>query len=361
MTLVAIALTSCSTRTPGPRASGTSTPSGAASTSARASNKSVRVVTARQALYVYQNAIWLYDVKTNTTRQVTQGGFVLLPKWIDANHFSFIEGGRTLEIVDLKVGTTTAVFTAPGAIQAYGWSPDHETVAYIELDSSSYPHVRYRSISDGATESVATLAYVPGRGAIQGEDLQVEFSKDGAYVLVVYTPAEGTSSTVPPEQSRFQIRGSDGSLVFSDDMTRQPTMGIFSRDGKTVYFMDSGGVRAWSAASGETRTVRRMQWFHPWLSPDGNIVSFDTGDFSAKVRVRTLDLRSLTVRTVSIQGRGFPVFAGPASLWIQEIVPCPGACDSPTLFGRVFQLNTTTGKESVLPMHSLLQVDVLYA
>ena len=358
--LVTVVLAACSSKTPHPNTSTSGTPSASVTAAATSTKKPAHVVSARQALYVFQNSIWLYDVRTNKTRQVTQGGTVSMPKWLDATHFSFVQGGNTLKIADLKAATTTDVFTAPGGIQVYGWSPDGQTVAYIETDSSGYPHLRYRSISDGATQSVATLAQAPGRGATQADDLRIQFSKDGAYVLVVYTPADGGASSVPPEQSQFQVRGRDGSLAFSVDMSREPTMGTFSRDGKTVYYLDSRGVHAWTAASGSARTLRRMQWFDPWTSPDGSKVAFDSGYFSTDVRVKVLDLRALTVATVSKVGRAFPVVAGPTSLWAEEVVPCHEACDGPSL-GRVYLLDTVTKAERLLPMQTLAQIDVLYA
>jgi len=353
-------LAACSSNTPNPAVSGSSTPPVTVSRSATPTKKPAHVVSARQALYVYQNAIWLYDVKTNKTRQVTQGGTVSMPEWLDANHFSFVQGGNTLKIADLKAASTTDVFTAPGGIQAYGWSPDGQTVAYIETDSSAYPHLRYRSLSDGATQSVATLARAPGRGVAPSDQLKIQFSKDGAYVLVVYTPADGDPGTpVPAEQSQFQIRGSDGSLSFSVDIDQDPTMGLFSRDGKTVYFMDKSGVQAWTAGSGATRTLRHMQWFDPWQSPDGAFVAFDTGSFSTEARVKTFDLRAFTVKTISKPGRALPVVAGPQTVWAEQVLPCAGACDGPTL-GAVFAIDTKTLVETKLPVQSLQDADVLY-
>ena len=355
----AVLLSSCTASTPksAPSLPSSSRPTG--TTSPTPTKKSTHVVSARLALYTYQDSIWLYDVKLNKTSQVTRGGTVRMPKWIDASHFSFIQSENTLRIVDLKAGTTTDVFTAPDGIQAYGWSPDGQTVAYITTDASSYPHLRYRSVPDGATQSVATLAPAPGRGGVQSDDIRVQFSKDGSYVLLVYTPSGGGAG-VPPEQSQFQVRSSDGTLAFSVDDSRDPTMGLFSRDGRTVYFMDSGGVRAWTAGSGSTRTLRKMQWFNPWASPDGSQIAFDTGYYSTKVRVKVLGLRALTVSTVSKPGRALPVFAGPDALWVQEIVACSG-CDGPVKLGaHVFSINTKTLAEKQLPIQSLQDVDVFY-
>ena len=323
------------------------------------------MVSARLALYVYQNSIWLYDVRTNKTRQVTTGGTVRMPKWLDANHFSFIQGdssttANTLRVVDLKTGTPTDVFTSDTGIDVYGWSPDGQTVAYITTDSDSYPHLRYRSVSDGATQSVATLARAFGRDAGQSDETLIQFSKDGSYVLVVYTPADGTGAAIPPEQSQFQVRGSDGTLAFSDDTSRDPTMGLFSRDGRTVYFQDSGGVRAWATTTALTRTVRKLKWFHPSSSPDGSQIAFDTGaDSPAKVRVRVLDLRSLTVTTISKPGRYLPIFAGPRTVWAQEIHGCSG-CGPVEATARVYAIDTKTGAERLLAIPWILDADVLY-
>jgi Tol biopolymer transport system component len=289
-----------------------------------------------------------------------------MPRWLDAGHFSFIQGdssgtANTLRIVDLKTGTTTDVFSADTGINVYGWSPDGQTVAYITTDSSGYPHLWYRSIADGATQSVTTLARAPGRGANASDETLIQYSKDGSFVLVVYTPADGSGSAIPPEQSQFQIRGSDGALAFSDDTSRDPTMGAFSRDGRTAYFRDSGGVRAWATTTALTRTVRKVQWFDPSPSPDGSLVAFDTGAESAKVRTRLLNLRTLTLLTVSKPGRAYPIFAGPRTVWAQEITACPVACLGSTQPGaRVFAIDTRTLVERLLPIQSLQDVDVFY-
>jgi len=92
---IALALASCNTRAPAPAASGSQTGSPSVRPSATATKKPTHVVSARQALYVFQSSIWLYDVKTNKARQLTQGGTVSMPKWIDANHFSFVKRAET--------------------------------------------------------------------------------------------------------------------------------------------------------------------------------------------------------------------------------------------------------------------------
>jgi Tol biopolymer transport system component len=363
--VLAFVFMACSARTPTPSSSGTSSGSVTPTASATSTKKPVHVVTARFALYVYQNSIWLYDARTNKTHQVTHAGTVRMPRWLDANHFSFIQGdtsgtANTLRIVDLKTGATSDVFSQDTGINVYGWSPDGQTVAYITTDSDGYPHLRYRSVADGATQSVATLARALGRGTIPSEETLIQYSKAGSFVLVVYTPADGSGSAIPPEQSQFQVRGSDGTLAFSDDTSRDPTMGVFSRDGRMVYFRDSAGVRVWTTTTALTRNLRKLQWFDPSPSPDGSLVAFDTGAESTKVRIRTLNLRALTLLTVSKPGRGYPIFAGPRTVWAQEIVACP-ACPRAAQPGtRVFAIDTGTLTERLLAIQSIQDADVLY-
>jgi Tol biopolymer transport system component len=289
-----------------------------------------------------------------------------MPRWLDAGHVSFLQGdssstANTLRIVDLKTGAATDVFTASTGINVYGWSPDGQTVAYITTDSNGYPHLWYRTIADGATQSVATLARALGRGANASDETLIQYSRDGSYVLVVYTPADGSGPAVPPEQSQFQVRGSDGALAFSDDISSEPTMGVFSRDGRTVYFRDSSGVRAWTASTALTRRLRKVAWFNPSPSPDGARVAFDTGPESVKARIKLLDLRALTLKTVSGPGRAYPIFAGPHTVWAQEIKACSTVCLGSTEVGtRVFSIDTATLAERVLPIQSLADVDVFY-
>jgi hypothetical protein len=138
-------------------------------------------------------------------------------------------------------------------------------------------------------------------------------------------------------------------------------MGLFSRDGRTVYFRDSGGVRAWTTTTALTRTIRKVQWFDPSASPDGSLVAFDTGADSAKVRIKMLNLRTLTLLTISKPGRAHPIFAGPRTVWAQEITGCALACLGSTRpAARVFSIDTHTLTERLLPIQSLEDVDVLY-
>ena len=115
---------------------------------------------------------------------------------------------------------------------------------------------------------------------------------------------------------------------------------------------------------GRSRTdliARGLGWFDPSISRDGRNVAFDTGFESPAVRVKLFDVRARTVKTLSKPGRAFPVFAGPNTVWAQEIKPCKGECALPTTNGNhVFAIDTRTGQERLLALQSLSQIDVLY-
>lgn len=359
----------CSSKTPSSGGSPTPSvsPSGSPSASPSSTKKGPHVPAARYAVYTDQGSIWLYDARANTVRKLTTGGVVRLPKFLDAGHISFIQGAadgteNTLRTLDLTSGNATDVFSEPTGINTYDWSPDRQTIAYITTDADAYPHVRFRSAADGSTQPITTLARALGRGATASDEARIEFSKDGSYVLIVYTAADGSpGQTIPPEQSQFQIRARDGSLAFAGDMKKEPTMGLFSPDGKIVEFHDSSGVRTWTASTGATRTLRKMSWFDPSASLDGRSIAFDSGWESPTVRIRIFDLRALTVQILSVAGRAFPVFAGPRTVWAQQVKKCSGACIVPAeLVARVFAIDTQTKAEKQLAITSLLDVDVLY-
>ncbi|MGZ4205265.1 MAG: hypothetical protein ACXVES_08415 [Actinomycetota bacterium] len=365
--LIPLLLASCSAHTPATKASPSSSASLSPSPSAGPTKKPVHIASARWAVYTDRGSIWLYDVRANSVRKVTTGGVVRLPEFLDAGHISFIQGAadgseNTLRTLDLKSGSATDVFSEPTGIGAYDWSPDHQTIAYVTTDSDSYPHIRFRSVADGSSQPITTLARALGRGANASDEARVEFSKDGSQVLIVYTPADGSpDQPVPAEQSQFQVRARDGSLSFAGDMSKEPTMGAFSPDGKTVEFRDDTGVRTWTVSTGATRTLRKVTWFDPSPALDGRYVAFDTGWESPSVRVRIFDLRGVTVQTLSVAGRAFPVFAGPRTVWAQQVTKCSGACLTPGQpVARVYAIDVQNKSERLLAITSIQDVDVLY-
>lgn len=326
-----------------------------------------RVPIARMAVYAADNAIWLYDVKTDVVTQIAQGEGLSLAKLVSKTEVSFLQdmgAGTTLRLFNIKTQEVRDLFTVATGINTYGWSPDGQTVAYITTDAQAYPHLNFRSlVGEGATQTVATLALALGRGTTVLDQIKLQYSLDGGHVLVVYTPADGQEGqAVGAEQSQLQIRGQDGSLAYAVDQDREPTMAAWAPDGTRAYYRTGKNVRAWVAASGRSETVRGAgAWFDPWVSPDGALIAYDTGATTTSVGVRVLNLSKRTVAKLTGSGFFHPVFAHPKTVWVQRVQRCEPDCLDPVIPGpEVFAVNVVTGAQRKLALVTLIDVDVLY-
>lgn len=358
-----MSLTACSAKTPviadKPQPTGTVV---SPSPSPSASKRSVPV--ARSAVYVADDAITLYDVKADTITQLARGEGLSLAKFVSATQVSFLQdtgGATTLRVLDTKTREVRDLLSVPTGIQTYGWSPDRQVIAYVTTDAQAYPHVHFRSlVADAATQTVATLARALGRDSTALDEARIEFSPDGEYVLIVYTPADGDG--VPAEQSQLQVRSIDGGLAYAADHASDPTMGLWSADGSRVFYRTRRGARAWSPASGRSLQLKGgVAWFDPWVSRDGRSIAFDTGATSLEVVVRTLDLRTGEKKTVSKAGYFHPVVANARTVWAQRVQPCDPDCLNPVVPGpEVIAIDLKTGDQRKLAIATLVDVDVLY-
>ncbi|MFN2613770.1 MAG: hypothetical protein ABR552_02995 [Actinomycetota bacterium] len=354
----------CSAKTPAI----TSTPSERPSPSLSATKAAQRVPVARQAVYALDGSIYTYDVAANLTTKVAVGDGVRLPHWVSNTQISFVQGepgsANALRLLDVASRKVSDVFTVETGINVYGWSPDRQTVAYITTDRLGYPHLRYREVETGVNQSVATLARALGREGSISDQALVQFSADGADVLVVYTPADGEDpSKVPDDQSQFQIRALDGTLDFSVGHKRAPTMGVWSADGKTIYYLTSSGLRSWKEGKQTSTGVKgSVKWFDPWPSPDGRSIAFDTGAAGAGVKVRALDLTTGAKADVTKGGFFHPVWAAPQTIWVQKVTPCSPDCLTPVVAApEVDAVDLKTRKVTKLALTSLQDIDVRYA
>jgi len=324
------------------------------------------VPVAKKAVFTATNGLWLYDVKTDAISQFAQGEGLALAKFITETDVSFLQdagGGSVLRAVDLKTRKVRDLFSVPGGIQTYGWSPDHQTVAYITTDTAAFPHLYFRQIvGTGAPRAVTTLARAFGRESDISDQLHIEWSADGNSVLVVYTPADGEpgSHAVTDDASQLQVRGADGSLQFSADQSGEPTMGVWS--GKSVYFRARTGVRHW--VPGKTASVGArggLAWFDPSASRDGRFIAFDTGASSMSVRVRRFDVKTKVTSDVTPQGFFSPVYVDANTIWAQRVQRCEPDCLTPIVAGpEVDAFDIKTGKGKKLALTTLVDADVFF-
>ncbi len=356
-------LAACSAKTPvvGPTVSPSATPSVSPTGTAR------RIPAAQQAVFALNGSIYTYDVRTNAVAEVARGQSVRMPRWVSATQISFIQGtprsANALRIVDLKSRTVSDVLTVDTGIDVYGWSPDRQTIAFITTDRYSYPHLRFYQVDANVGQSVATLARLGGREPGAADQTRIAFSSDGSEVLVVYTYADGDpGAPVGDDASQFQIRAVDGSLSYSVDQKREPTMGTWSADGRTVYYLTGTGLRAWKQGSDRSTPVPGgVNWFDPWPSPDGRLVAFDTGATGTSVKVRTIDVRTGAKKDITKAGFFRPVFASANVVWVQAAVKCSGDCQTPVVAApQVFAVDIRNGKQTKLALTTLEDIDLRY-
>jgi Tol biopolymer transport system component len=361
---LALLSAACSARTPNsgptqlPSLSPSPTPSGTVT-------PKPRVPSARFALYALDDKIWLYDVAKDANTELAHGEGVRQPKFVDDHEISFIQGSTTgvIRILDLKTRAVRDVITEQDGINVYGWSPDRQTLAYITTDPQAYPHlVFWHAGADAPTQTVATLARAFGRGAVTSDQAKIEFSSDGQEVLVVYTPADGTpQDSLSPDQSQLQVRTINGELSFAADMRDEPTMGLWSADGARVYYRTDRGARVWHADTGSIGSVSGAgTWYDPMLSPDGKLIAYDTGEQSARVRVRVFDAKNATTTFASAPARFSPVFATARLLWAQAVAACKTCQGFSTELRTVYAIDVKNGQERKLALPVTTGIDVLY-
>jgi len=324
--------------------------------------------TARFVVYSTGDQIVVYDAKKDVERVVAraQSGGLTLPRWMDAKTVSFVQedadsAAAAVTRLDLQSRAVTQLFDVAGGIRAYGWSPDHGTVAYITMDSRGFPYLQYYSLLTQAKTSAGSLALALGREVTPDDDVRIDWSEDGTMVLVVYTPADGEQGErVPSPQSQLQVRDAGGGLVFGARHTDQPTHAVWSSNQKRVYFRTDQGARAWVAATGAIEGVPGgTRWFNPSIR--GRRMAYDTGQDDPAARIRVLNLRAGSTETVGGSGRFHPLFASDRAVWAQVLERCVGSCLYPTVpTNQVVRINLRNDREATLALQRLQGADVLY-
>lgn len=362
--LFGLLLAACSAQTPAGGPTGEPTASAASPSPSPTRTPTQR---ARKVVYAADNAIGLYDVAANTATQIAQGDAVRAPRFVTATKVSFLQGSdqaATLRLIDVNTKQVQDLFTAATGINAYAWSPDRSLVAYVTTDDESYPQIVFRQMEGEAlTQSVSTLARALGRGFSIDDQIRIEFSRDGAYVLVVYTPADGEEGVDPTlDQSQLQVRDAGGGLAFGHALSDDPTMGVWSFDGRQIFYRARSVARTWVASSGDDFAIKgSVKWFNPSASPDNRTVFYDTGAISERVEVRAVNVRNGVKKTVSKPGYFHPVAADVRTVWAQRVTRCEPDCLEPVIAApEVVAITLADGKQRKIALPTLLDIDVQY-
>jgi hypothetical protein len=239
--------------------------------------------------------------------------------------------------------TRTFVNADTGSIEAWDWSPDGNTMAYLAGDQL------WLKVGTQAAASVASFKKQGGRGGGWDDEIAIRFSPTGTYFVLVHTV------TIP---NTFQIRrASDGAVVWASPSTdfQAPgfaTMPIWSRGVDRLYFRDGNGVRRWDPSGTVTTLLPGLRWYEPSISPDGRTIAFDVLDAQRNPRVQLLDLQTVKVRAVPTPMRMHPMFASAGLLLYGRADP-----NGPSGASQgVSAYNLSTGLETTLPYAILLDV-----
>jgi len=237
--------------------------------------------------------------------------------------------------------TRTFVSSETGTIEAWDWSPDGNTLAYLA------DHL-WLKLGNQPAASVGSFTGQGGRGGGWDDEIAIRFSPTGSYFVLVDTV------TIP---NTFQVRRtSDGRVVWASPSSdiQSPafaTMAVWSRGVDRLYFRDGNGLRTWDPSGTVTTLVPGLRWYEPSISPDGRAIAYMVLDAQGNPRVALLDLQTLKTRALSSLRQG-PFFAS-AGLLLYGRADANGP---PGAAPGVFAYNLNTGLETALPYDILLDV-----
>jgi Tol biopolymer transport system component/DNA-binding winged helix-turn-helix (wHTH) protein len=162
------------------------------------------------------------------------------------------------------VGEELIQVTNSGSDSNPVWSPDGRSIAFSRI------HERKRTIlqvpsTGGATHTLYTSSFVPGRGAI-------DWSPDGSRIAFTAKGREGTAAIF-----LFPVAGGSAGQLTSPSPSGEDWGPTFSPDGKWIVFARSNTVALISVDGGEVRrlTADRVRVLgSPVWAPDGNSIIF---------------------------------------------------------------------------------------
>ena len=238
---------------------------------------------ATSALVAYGDAddLWLYDVATDTSRQLThdgEGQSEWLPAFAGAGCLVYAKDGPAIELLDLIPGGGSRTLVAEvGTITHLAVSPDGTTLLYLHIDFDVDSTYRLKRVELGGGEPVVMHTFSPnlGRGGSSEDEVSIAWSPDGSSILVANT-------------HEFSREFENGAIYIFDATAGgivakwKGTHPRWSPDGETVYFRGFANQddQGWFAM--RLRTMNRTKvGFRPGtnnlvVSPDGRYVAYDT-------------------------------------------------------------------------------------
>ncbi|HEV2217134.1 MAG TPA: hypothetical protein VGV88_06130 [Candidatus Dormibacteraeota bacterium] len=268
-----------------------------------------------------------------------------------------IDGQTTVQRLKLATGAQPVnVVTFPGDAVAMGFSPDGTSLAYLAYTNEPGNTNRlWLKVGDSPARALTPLIPLLGRDGSLDDQLLVQFSPDGKYVLMVDTWVAGPAPA-SPDLAMMQVRSTaDGSLVWVPPAALQIsgnkggssiTMAAWSHTGDRVFYRDSSGVHVWDPSGNVSMMAAGLSWSWPSVAPDDSVIAYPVGVVTAP----SIEVRNLTTSTVTpIDGpRGYAVLLSATTMLEAHMVP-DTQMGPPFVPGAWFVWNLATGSETELP------------
>src|SRR5712692_796109 len=156
--------------------------------------------------------------------------------FISRTEVSLVTQDNSIVRVNLATGERRVVARLGGV---HGWSPDGRSLAYLTFGSdpsSGFNVPELHLVTDAGDRLLSKMpAPFGGRDGSFEDTLFVSFSQDGSYFALVQTLSGGEG-----EQSQFQVRRADGSLVAAGDGPSRLMRGHAVWVGGDLYFRHLG-------------------------------------------------------------------------------------------------------------------------
>lgn len=243
--------------------------------------------------YEDQDDLWLYDVRTDDLRRLTEdvgkrsegrpeflGNDCLLYSGSD---LTASDPSASIELLSLAgEGRSRRIVDEQGLIRDFDVSPDGTSIVYLQIDHNDDGTYRLKEINLFGVFPRVLYTFSPnaGKGAGSEDEVVVAWSPDGQAILVTNTAGEAFN--YGDRQESIFLLARDGRVLVP------PWTGTHARwspDGRTIYYRGYAGTNgiAWHAfdvASKKTKKLgMRSGTNNLAVSPDGARVAYDTSYF----------------------------------------------------------------------------------
>jgi hypothetical protein len=306
------------------------------------------------AVYANTDGVAIYDVKSDLVTHLSAIASVARagPRFRTPHTVTLVDASATsIYDLDIASGETSELLALPFPVEGFDWNGDATLLAYM-LSTETPSGIGPRSVClfDGRTGAISLLRTIKrpfGTGTDQHQEVAVQWSPTGKYILAIETAAE-------PNTYVLDVEGRD---------VLDPMAANFARwwgDDHVLYQSGRAEAPGWvtiTLSNGRTRPIELpSEAFRPAVSPTGDWVAFDNG---AEVpSVFAFNVQSESARRLA-RGYVAPVWLGPDLIAMTAAEGCPGSsvCPIPWVaLDSVVGMGPDGGAGRALTLPSTLQM-----